>query len=338
MNQSTQELKARAEKLRENADAAANSSEYPRLAKSANLSLAEALENLAAAQEAHESDAESGGNSYEDRKARRIARLHLKAARKKVESAEHFRRSHDIGSRIPFGQPILVGHHSEKGHRSAIKRMRSADEKSMEAHHAAQELEHRAKAAENSTAISSQDPVAVQKLRVKLAELERSQELMKAANRIVKRKKGTQEEKVVELEGLGFAHAAAVNLFVPNCFGSIGFEGWKLTNNSANMRRIRERIADLERRDEKEAKGPRADRLIGEIIVRENLEFHKIELHFPGKPDEETRAFLKSNGFRWIRSGGCWSRANDNATEARLKWLAEKIGAEITEAPEEVAA
>ncbi len=29
---------------------------------------------------------------------------------------------------------------------------------------------------------------------------------------------------------------------------------------------------------------------------------------FPGKPDADTRQSLKTSGFRWNRTEGCWSR------------------------------
>lgn len=39
------------------------------------------------------------------------------------KAASAFKTAHDIGSYIPFGQPILVGHHSEKRHRRDIDRI-----------------------------------------------------------------------------------------------------------------------------------------------------------------------------------------------------------------------
>lgn len=43
-----------------------------------------------------------------------------------------------------------------------------------------------------------------------------------------------------------------------------------------------------------------------EIEVNENKEKNGIEIRFPGKPSEEVRSALKSNGFRWSRRGGFW--------------------------------
>ena len=58
-------------------------------------------------------------------------------------------------------------------------------------------------------------------------------------------------------------------------------------------------------------------------VVR-NKEDIRLQLMFDGKPSEETRTILKSNGFRWAPSCMAWQRLlNDNA-EWTLKRIAEK--------------
>lgn len=43
----------------------------------------------------------------------------------------------------------------------------------------------------------------------------------------------------------------------------------------------------------------------------------RVQLRFDGKPDDETRALLKRNGFRWAPSQGVWQRQlNDNGKYA----------------------
>src|SRR5690606_22893416 len=104
---------------------------------------------------------------------------------------------------------------------------------------------------------------------------------------------------------------------------------YALSNNSANIRRLRERLAKVEAL---QTMTERPERRIGDVVVRDNLEFQKVELHFPGKPDESLRRDLKRWGFRWVRSAGCWSRGIGSVTEARLEMLAERLGQEITSA------
>lgn len=53
-------------------------------------------------------------------------------------------------------------------------------------------------------------------------------------------------------------------------------------------------------------------------VVR-NKEVMRLQLIFDGKPEEETRNRLKSNGFRWAPSVGAWQRLLNNNAEYALK-------------------
>jgi hypothetical protein len=146
-------------------------------------------------------------NSYEEKQERRRERLEMRAARLKAESNAAYKRSGDAVAGIPFGQPILVGHHSEKRHRRAIERSRNAMDKCCELSNEAADVARRADAV-GSGGISSDDPEAVQKLESKLAE-------MVARHAAIKAKP---------------EHAC-----------------WELSNSSANIRRVKERIAQLKK-------------------------------------------------------------------------------------------
>ena len=65
---------------------------------------------------------------------------------------------------IPFGQPILIGHHSERGDRSYRAKIYANFGKGFDALKAAGEMAARA-ASIGSGGISSDDPDAIKKLR-----------------------------------------------------------------------------------------------------------------------------------------------------------------------------
>lgn len=102
---------------------------------------------------------------------------------------------------------------------------------------------------------------------------------------------------------------------------------YRINNLNAEIRRVKSRIAELESRATYTA---RDERTIGDVRVVDNLEYHKVELHFPSKPDEETRRLIKRYGFRWVRSVGCWSRSIGSRTEDGLEALARHLGVDIT--------
>ena len=173
-----------------------------------------------------------------------------------------------------------------------------------------------------SRVIRSDDGDAVAKLREKLADLEETQERMKAANKVCRNAKLTEAEKVAALVVLGGTEATAHALLHP-AFGRPGFASYQFSNNNANIRRIRGRIAELER----EAARPEADdrtvTILGvEANVIENTAENRLQLIFEDKPPSAIRDALKSRGFRWAPSQGAWQRQlNDNA-RAALEWLA----------------
>lgn len=85
------------------------------------------------------------------------------------------------------------------------------------------------------------------------------------------------------------------------------------------MRRVRNFGANAE--NQTEDKYPHVDG----IKVVENAEAMRIQLIFDGKPDEETRNLLKSNGFRWSPSFGAWQRQLNNNGIYATKSVLEKL-------------
>jgi len=70
------------------------------------------------------------------------------------------------------------------------------------------------------------------------------------------------------------------------------------------MRRVKERIKYLTRTQaQPEMVKENSD---NGIRLEDSPADNRVRLFFPGKPSEETRARLRSNGFRWTPSLGCW--------------------------------
>lgn len=91
------------------------------------------------------------------------------------------------------------------------------------------------------------------------------------------------------------------------------FESYQLTNNNAEIRRVKARIEQLSKQAQQEFSGWEFDG--GRVEM--NREDNRLQVFFDGKPDADTRAELKSNGFRWAPSVGAWQRQlTDNAIRA----------------------
>ena len=155
--------------------------------------------------------------------------------------------------------------------------------------------------------IRQDDPQAIPKLEKKLAGLEKAQETMKAVNAYY-RKHGTLD---------GCPHLSPENLEnLKADMASSGhyekkpFQSWELSNNNAEIRRIRQRIDSLTRARETVYVGWEFEG----GHVEANREQSRLQVFFEDKPDADARQQLKEHGFRWAPSVGAWQRLlNGNA-------------------------
>lgn len=235
-------------------------------------------------------------NDYEKRRQERADRLRVRAARARAESASLHEASR-LDDRIPAGQPVLVGHHSEARHRRDLARADARMRRSIDAGEKAEYLEQRAKSVENNTAISSDDPAAIEKLRAKSTKIEDARDLAKRINAAWRRGGADAVEPI--------APKVAANLRANGLppGGRQPIETATISGWSAELRRIQQRINALEA----QAMAPEREPLeIGEVTIEESE--NRVRIMFPGKPSAPVRRALKANGFRWAPSAGAWQR------------------------------
>jgi hypothetical protein len=120
-------------------------------------------------------------NAYEIRQEARRERLERAAAKARAASEAAFQRARAAVQGIEFGQPILVGHHSEGRHRAALRRQDMGMRRGVELGKLAERLATAA-ASVGAAGISSDDPEAPEKLSDKVAELTARRDRMKACN------------------------------------------------------------------------------------------------------------------------------------------------------------
>ena len=236
-------------------------------------------------------------SAFELRRQRRIERLEQAADRAERESQARYKAADDRLSVIPFGQPI---------HGAADRRYREKAfhqmEKAHELHVDAQEYARRAEAAARNRAIFSDDPDAAEKLESKISRLQKRQEMMKAANKLIR--KGDR----AGLLEMGFGETTIEKLFLPDFAGRIGFPDYEITNNGANIRRLAQRLAHIEAHKDDET----TESTHGEIRIVDNVEENRLQIFFPGKPADQVRQDLHHSGFKWSRYNGCWQRQRGN--------------------------
>lgn len=235
-----------------------------------------------------------------DRKERQEARADRfrELARKSNEAADvACRQSSEMASIIPMGQPVHGL--ADRKYRDKIG---AKMDKSIELSKKADYFEQKAQAAENNDSIYLGDDDAVERLEEKLADLEKKQETMKETNKIIRSKKLSEIEKHDKLIELGYSEDGVRKVFTPNCMGEIGYPSYSITNNGANIRRVKEQLERAKQMKSTEDK----EYTIGEVRIVENYKENRLQLFFSGKPDDVTRSQLKHNGFRWSRFNCCW--------------------------------
>lgn len=178
-----------------------------------------------------------------------------------------------------------------------------------------------------SDPISGDDPAALEKLTARLEYLQKSQEDMKAINAYYRKHKTTKG-----FPGISDETAAKIDHSTANGHSyerTQPYQPWALSINSGNIARIKERITQVQRtRERAEAVQASAPETFDGFRIEQDAAANRIRIYFDGKPDEQTRALLKSRGFKWSPNAGAWQRQlNGNGLYA-ARWVAKALAPE----------
>jgi len=161
----------------------------------------------------------------------------------------------------------------------------------------------------------------VERLQDKLDNLTRAQEMMKAANKIIRDKKLAEVEKVDELVALGFSEQTSLKLMEPDFCGRIGFADYALRNNLA-------KIKDTEAKMKRHAAMAQDEDVEKEYpwgTFRKDFSDERYRFIFDGKPKQEVIDLMKRHAFKWSRANMAWQRQiTPNATYA-VKRMIEQL-------------
>jgi hypothetical protein len=182
--------------------------------------------------------------TYREGRTARVEKLRGYSAANAAKSEAAHAGVQQIADMIPFGQPIIVGHYSEKGHRRDIAKMQSGMTKSVATADRAAEQAARADEIERQAAraIYDDDPDAIERLTVKLTSLEAARESMKLANA------NYRKEHKAELKEM--------TAYMRDC--AVPFKSYQITNLGGTIGTTRKRLERLQRQA---VTGP-VDRLI----------------------------------------------------------------------------
>ena len=171
---------------------------------------------------------------------------------------------------------------------------------------------------------ASKEAPSTEKLTAELQKSEQLQETMKAVNAYW-RKTGT----CMGAPGITDGQAAKLDNKIQTTTYSWErqpFSSYDLTNNNSQIKRLREKLAEVSRGFEGwDFEGGYAEA---------NIEMNRLQLFFDDKPNNGQRAQLKANGFKWSPSQAAWQRQlTDNAIYAagRLDFVRPSDGRTVRE-------
>lgn len=171
--------------------------------------------------------------------------------------------------------------------------------------------------------IMAGDADALERLARKIAEAELLQRRMKAVNAAHTRYLKKPES--LDAAELSDADKDTIRNYKPGySWEPHPFAPFELSNHSANLRRMRERLESIEHAQAT----PASDAIGNGIRLEDCPSENRVKLTFPGKPSEEVRSKLKKNGFRWTPSQGVWQAYRNNwSLELARQFVAPKVEA-----------
>lgn len=235
---------------------------------------------------------------YEAKRQARYERLIKAAERAAKESESSIGTARQMADCIPFGQPILIGHHSESRDRNYRDRIHNKFRRGFELAKQAEEYRSRAASVEANYAIYSDDPEAAEKLGDKVAELKAEQAEMKRINAALR--------KGADFDTLEMSEEHRKELLIIDRVQAYyhpktrGFPPYKLTSINTKIKTAEKRAALVE----KKQSIPDKDEEINGVKIEWRASENRIRVFYPARVPLETFNQLRRHGFRALRSEG----------------------------------
>lgn len=252
-------------------------------------------------------------NTYEQKQADRKERYLQKAAAAQQQSSNLFNRAGDMASVIPFGQPIVCNSNAQRD-RNYRAKIGSTMNRGMQASKKADYYTEKA-ASVGTGGISSDDPDAIQKLIEKLNKLTAKQEKMKAVNKAIRKNDRPA------LSAMGYTETDIKKIFTPDPVYGMGFPSFTLSNNNAEIRRLKQRIEHL---TNMKALKPASIEKSGYTYKEAD---NRCQFIFDGKPDQPIRDILKRYAFKWSPSRSAWVRQLTGNGRYAAKYVMQQLDA-----------
>jgi len=247
--------------------------------------------------------------TYRERREAKVDRLRDWAVKRDAKASQASQRVHAIADNIPFGQPILVGHHSEAHARRDQERIQNGMRVAVDNANKADQFESRADNIERAleTSVYSDDVDAIERLQTRITANEAKRDKMKQVNALYRKRDAAGLLALgVHLETLQAKLAAAGPYW-----GDQPFMPFELTNLGASIRKDKQRLEEIKVRSN------RLEKAAAVGVLVEGTEY--VRVTFPKKPEREIIDAMKASNFYW--GAGSWNGCRANLPQVVLNMM-----------------
>lgn len=247
-----------------------------------------------------------------ERLERKLEKRREWAEKAEIRSEQLSEQSHRMMSVIPMGQPILVGHYSEKRDRNYRNRAwnkmgKAVEQRELASHHVAKAggLEDQLE-----RTIFSDDSNAIEAIEGRIADNEAKREHMKEVNALYR--KGD----AAALAALGFdLEQLREKLKTAYSWCQQPFPGYELQNLGQRINTDKKRIEHIKTQNSRHAAAEAAPN----GVTIEKCQMGYCRVTFAEKPDRSILNELKAAGFSW--GAGSWSGKEEHIPESVKKLM-----------------
>jgi hypothetical protein len=263
-------------------------------------------------QESEIKDYEEKKETYENKKLNKIEKYRKLSKKASKESESRFKTADTIADCIPMGQPVLVGHHSEKKHRRDLNKIHTNMQKGIEAKEKSEYYADKARIVENGYSISSSDPDAVKLLKEKVIELEKKQSFIKKANKeFAKLQKDSNYKLDLTEDGKAkLLETVKINARLFPYYDK-PYPAFELTSLSTKIRQAKKRIDELQQFSKVESSGKYTVAGLPDFIhfEKDTIE-NRFKVYMPKQfyIESDLKEWFPKHGWRYSRTNVCHQR------------------------------
>jgi len=138
----------------------------------------------------------------------------------------------------------------------------------------------------------------------RIQKLEKTRDLKKNINKIIRNKKFTEDEKKEKIKEVSNFSYKTIDIILnpKETYIKSGFPSYDITSDTNEIKRLKERLETEKIKTTKKT----SEFKFNDFTLEFNIEDNRIRFHYDFKPDETIRNNLKKHGYKWSKTQSAW--------------------------------